>query len=104
MSPEYFGAIFTAVCRADVVGAADEDRHREPLSLELLGDMDHLLEARRDQPGETDDIDLLGPGRLEDLRRRDHHAEVDHLVTVAAEHHADDVLADVVDVALARWP
>ena len=34
--------------------------------------------------------------------RRDHHAEVDHLVPVAAEHHADDVLADVVDVTLDR--
>ena len=37
---------------------------------------------------------------LEDLRRRHHHAEVDHLVVVALEHDADDVLADVVHVAL----
>ena len=32
--------------------------------------------------------------------RRHHHAEVDHLVIVALEHDADDVLADVVHVAL----
>jgi hypothetical protein len=32
----------------------------------------------------------------------DHHPEVDHLVVVAAQDHADDVLADVVDVALDR--
>jgi hypothetical protein len=32
--------------------------------------------------------------------RRHHHAEVDHLEVVAAEHHADDVLADVVHVTL----
>jgi hypothetical protein len=32
-----------------------------------------------------------------------HHAEVDDLVVVAAEDDADDVLADVVDVALDRW-
>ena len=38
--------------------------------------------------------------RLEDLRRRHHDAEVDDLVVVAGEHDADDVLADVVDVAL----
>ena len=31
---------------------------------------------------------------------RDHDAEVDDLVVVAGEDHADDVLADVVDVAL----
>ena len=34
------------------------------------------------------------------LSQRHHHAEVDDLVVVAAEHHAHDVLADVVDVAL----
>ena len=39
---------------------------------------------------------------LEDLRRRDHDAEVDDLVVVAGEDDADDVLADVVDVALDR--
>ena len=82
--------------------ATDEDRHGEPLALELLGHVDHLLEARRDQTGEADDIDLLSPGRLQDLRRRDHHPEVEHLVAVAAEDHADDVLTDVVNVAAHR--
>ena len=37
---------------------------------------------------------------VEDLRRRHHHAEIDHLVVVAREHDPDDVLADVVDVTL----
>ncbi|MGY3107855.1 hypothetical protein ACVWW7_004482 [Bradyrhizobium sp. LM6.9] len=37
---------------------------------------------------------------LDDLGGRHHHAEVDDLVIVALEHDADDVLADVVDVAL----
>ena len=41
-------------------------------------------------------------GGLEDPRRGHHHAEVDDLVVVAAEDDADDVLADVVDVALDR--
>ncbi len=35
----------------------------------------------------------------ENFFARHHHAEVDHLVIVAAEHDADDVLADVVHVA-----
>ncbi len=39
---------------------------------------------------------------LEDLLARDHHAHVDHLVVVAGQHDADDVLADVVHVALHR--
>ncbi len=34
------------------------------------------------------------------LAAGDHHAEVDHLEIIAAEHDADDVLADVVHVAL----
>ena len=38
----------------------------------------------------------------EDRLARHHDAEVDDLVAVAREHHADDVLADVVDVALHR--
>src|SRR5690606_15313605 len=33
---------------------------------------------------------------------RDHNAHVDHLEVVALEHNRDDVLADVVDVALHR--
>ena len=37
---------------------------------------------------------------FENFRCRHHDAEIDHLVIVALEHDADDVLADVVDVAL----
>ncbi len=43
---------------------------------------------------------LLLPGGFQDLGHRHHHAEIDHLVIVALEHDADDVLADVVHVAL----
>jgi hypothetical protein len=42
---------------------------------------------------------LLDRG-IEDLRGRHHHAQIDDLVVVAAEHDPDDVLADVVDVPL----
>ena len=45
---------------------------------------------------------LLALGRIEDRLRGRHHAEVDDAVVVAAEDHAHDVLADVVDVALHR--
>ena len=41
-------------------------------------------------------------GRVEDPVGRHHHAEVEHLVVVAAEDDPDDVLADVVHVALDR--
>ena len=45
---------------------------------------------------------LLLARNSEDLRRRRHHTEIDDLVIVAGEHDADDVLADVVNVALDR--
>ena len=38
--------------------AADEERHVEALALHLGGDVAHLVERRRDQAGEADDVDL----------------------------------------------
>ena len=81
-------------------GAADQQRQIEALPLHLGRDMAHLVERGRDQAGQTDDVGLLGLRGLQDLRRRHHHAEIDDLVVVALEHDADDVLADVVHVAL----
>ena len=82
--------------------AADQQRQLEPAPLHLLGHVHHLVERRRDQAGEPDGVCALGDGGVEDRVARDHDAEVDHLVVVAAEHDADDVLADVVHVALHR--
>ena len=81
--------------------AADQEGQVEPAPLHLVGHVHHLVERRRDQPGEADDAALLDGG-VEDAVGRNHHAEVEHLVVVAAEDDADDVLADVVDVALDR--
>ena len=83
-------------------GAADQQRDIETLTLHLGGHMHHLVQRRGDQAGEADDIDVFGARGFEDLRRRHHDAEIDDLVIVAGEHHADDVLADVVDIALDR--
>ena len=80
--------------------AADQQRHVEALPLHFGGDMAHLVERRRDQAGQPDDVGLLGRRRLQDFLRRHHDAEIDHVVIVALEHDADDVLADVVHVAL----
>ena len=82
--------------------AADQQRQLEPAPLHLLRHLHHLVERRGDQAGEADRVGALGDGGVEDRVARHHHAEVDHLVVVAAEHDADDVLADVVDVALDR--
>ena len=52
------------------------------------------------KPRESDHVGVLPFGRVEDRLGGRHHPEVDDAVVVAAEDHADDVLADVVDVAL----
>jgi hypothetical protein len=36
--------------------------------------MRHLVERGRDEAGQPDDVDLLGPGRVDDLLRRHHDA------------------------------
>jgi len=80
--------------------AADEQGGLESLRLHLAGDVGHLVERRRNQAAQTDDVGALLSGRREDRLRGHHHAEVDDAVAVAAEHDADDVLADVVHVSL----
>ena len=80
-------------------GSADEERDFEALALHFLGDVDHLVERGGDEAAEADHVGLLGFGALEDLFAGDHDAEVDDVVVVAGEDYADDVLADVVDVA-----
>src|SRR5690606_16714542 len=78
----------------------DHQRQGKALALHFLGDMHHLVQRRSDQTGQPDDVALLGNRRLQDLLCRHHYAQVDDVVTVAAQHHADDVLADIVHVAL----
>ncbi len=91
-------------------GAADEQGRREPPGGHLAAEFLHLVQRGRDQPADADDVraDLLRPGQ--DGLARHHHAEVGDFEAVAAQHDAEDVLADVVHVALyggeqdARFP
>ena len=99
---EYSGAIFTAVCWRDVVAPPIRSGSVEAAPLHLVRGVDHLVERRRDQARQADDVGAELLARVEDPLGRHHHAEVVHLVVVAAEHDADDVLADVVHVALDR--
>ena len=55
---------------------------------------------RGEERREADDVGLVLLDRLDELLRRHLHAEVDHLEAGALEHDVDEVLADVVDVAL----
>ena len=81
-------------------GATDQQRDVEAFTLHLGGDETHLIQRGRDQAGQPDDVGLLATRSLQDFLRRHHDTEIDDLVIVALEHDADDVLADVVHIAL----
>ena len=95
----YCGSIFTAVCALEVVALPIISGRLKPWRC-ISWPHEPFRPRRGDQPGEADDVALLGDGGLQDLFRRHHHAHVHHVVAVAAQYHADDVLADVMHVAL----
>ncbi len=61
--------------------------------------MHHFVKRGGDQAAESDHIGVVFAGGFEDLVGGNHDAEVDDLVAVAAEDDANDVFADIVDVA-----
>src|SRR5271166_290163 len=80
--------------------SADEQRQLETLTLHLASHMDHLVERGRDKATEADHVRLHCFGAFEDLFAGDHHTHIDDLIVVAGEDDADNVLADVVNIAL----
>ncbi len=82
--------------------AADHDDHLVAQA-GLLQRVDVGLEHRHrrgEERREADDVGVVLLDRGDELLRRDLHAEVDDLEAGALEHDVDEVLADVVDVAL----
>ena len=82
--------------------AADEERDFETGALHLFRDVHHLIERRRDESAEADQVRVLLLRASKDFVARHHHAHVDDLVVITRQHHADDILADVVDIAFHR--
>mmetsp|Transcript_19615 Transcript_19615/g.40968 ORF Transcript_19615/g.40968 Transcript_19615/m.40968 type:complete len:314 (+) Transcript_19615:1027-1968(+) len=81
-------------------GTANHQRHLHVSSLHLFSNILHLVQRWSDQPGETDHVHLLLDGFVQDVVTWHHDAHVDHLVVVATQHHANNVLTDVVHVTL----
>ena len=79
---------------------ANQQWNGEALSLHLFCHVDHFVQRRRNQPGEANQVSIHFARGLEDFVRRDHHAKVDNFVVITLQHYADDILADVVHVAL----
>jgi len=70
----------------------DQQRDVEALPLHLGREVDHLVQRRRDQPGQPDDVGVVFLGRVQHLLRGHHDAQVDDVVVVALQHDPDDVL------------
>ena len=83
-------------------GTADHERDGESLTLHFLRNMDHLVERWRDEAGEADDVAIFFLRGGEDFFARNHHSHVDDFVIVAGQNDANDVFADIVDIAFHR--
>ena len=68
--------------------------------LHLASQVLHLFQAGRDQTRQANDVGALGLGARQYLMGGHHDAHVDHVKVVALQDHGDDVLADVVHIAL----
>ena len=71
-------------------------------ALQLATNHNHLLQGRSDEAAQADEIGIVLAHGRHDVGRLYHHAQVDNLAAAHRHHHGDDVLADVVDVALDR--
>ena len=83
-------------------GAANQQGRVEALPFHLGCHVDHLIQGRRNQPAQPDQVRLPGAGRVQDGLSGHHHAQILDAVTIATQHHPHDVLADVVHIALHR--
>ena len=80
--------------------AADEQRRLEPAPRHLARHADHLVQRRRYQPAQAYHVRPFVPRGVKYRLRRNHDAQIDHFVVVAAQDDRHDVLANIVDVAL----
>ena len=81
-------------------GAADQERNRQAPPLHLTSDKDHFVEGGRDQARQPNGVSLVFDGRVNNPIRRAHDAQIDNLVIVALQDNANNILTDIVHVAL----
>ena len=81
-------------------GAADQDRTIDARGLQVLRRRDHHLRRLHQQARQPDGVGAVLAERLDQFLGRNLDAEIDDAVAVVAENDLDQVLADVVNVAL----
>ncbi len=81
-------------------GATNQQWQTNLLPLKLRGNGYHFIQGRRDQPTQADNVDLLIDSGFDNLVNVHHDTQVDHIVVVTLKYHANNVLADIVDITL----
>ena len=79
---------------------ADEQGYFETLALHFTGKVHHLVKRRCNESGQADQVCVGLLRGLQYVFGGHHDAEIYHFKVIALQHDADDVLADVVNVAL----
>ena len=82
--------------------AADQHRHRHAIGAEVAHRLHHHLRRLHQQARQPDDVRAVLPVGFYQVLRRHLDAQVDDLVAVVGQDDFDQVLADVVNVALDR--
>ena len=64
--------------------------------------MHHFVQRWRDKSAQADNIHVVFFGCRQNLVTGHHHAQIDNLIVIALQHHTNNVLANVVHIALYR--
>ena len=81
---------------------ADQKRNVKALALHLARQKHHLVQRGRDETRQADNVGLVLARGLQDFLRRHHDAQINHVIAITLQHDADDILADIVHIALHR--
>ena len=81
---------------------ANQQRNIETPAFHFGRHMTHLVKAWRNQPAQTDNVDLLFYRAINNIIGRNHDAHIDDIEIIALQHNANDILANVMHVALHR--
>ncbi len=80
--------------------AAHQHRHADPGFFEITRGQHHLLRALHQQTRQADSVRLMFPEGLNELLGSNLNPEVDYVISVVTQDDLDQVLADVMHVAL----
>jgi hypothetical protein len=81
-------------------GSTNQQWQVHATTFHLLSNVDHLIERGSNETRQTNDIDVLRDSGVENLLAGDHNTHVDDTVVVATKNDTNNVLSDIMDVAL----